>query len=75
MPNPREEFGHQYAQHSSLGFWYNLIGRPIQIFPPSHTRVEWTVIDPKNRESYFFLGEQGEEWAFAVAAGIITQSD
>jgi len=75
MQQPRKEFGHYYLQHAVLGFWYNLEGKPVQIFPPTYTRAEWLVIVPVNRESLVLTGNECVGRAFAMAAGYITQSD
>jgi hypothetical protein len=74
MQQPREECGHEYLQHSELGFWYNLKGKPVQIFPPVHTHSSWILIFPSSRGSLILMGPDGENRAFSIAADYIAQS-
>jgi len=75
MPQHKGVLEIEYLQHPQLGFWFNPKGTPVQIFPPTNTRVEWILIRVEYRESYYFLGNECEERAFAMAASIINYPD
>lgn len=71
----REEFGHEYAWHKELEFWYpTRVGRgrnPVQIFPPSNARTDWWLVVPRHNSFHRVIGEDAEKRCFSLAAGYI----
>ncbi len=72
----RTEHGHEYQWCPDLGYWINLRGNPVLIFPSSRERVgvNWTVVVPHKRVEYTLNGTKDvERRAFEVASEFITQ--
>ena len=67
-------FGHKFAFHVKLQFWYNLEGRAVQVHQSKVDRLEWHVIVPDVREFVHVSGTDAEHRAFSMAVGFITQT-
>lgn len=62
--------GHVFDFYPELGCWMNLVGSPIQIFPPNKSRKSWMLFGTSTR----WKVSLSEEAAFAHAVDLLNKS-